>query len=46
MTVSIGVASLETHRELSQTSAVELLRTADRRLYASKQARKDRVAST
>jgi len=46
MTVSIGVAALETHRELSQTSAVELLRTADHRLYASKQARKDRVAST
>ncbi len=36
LSVSIGVTALETHRELSQTSAVELLREVDRQLYASK----------
>jgi two-component system, cell cycle response regulator len=46
ITVSIGVTALETHRDLSQTSAVELLREADRRLYASKQSGRDRVTST
>jgi two-component system cell cycle response regulator len=43
VTVSIGVTALETHRELSQTSAVELLRAADRGLYASKQSGKDQA---
>jgi diguanylate cyclase (GGDEF)-like protein len=46
ISVSIGVNALETHRDLSQTSAVELLREADRRLYANKQSGRNRVTST
>ena len=36
ITVSVGAAALETHRELSRTSPAELLREADRALYARK----------
>jgi GGDEF domain-containing protein len=45
VTVSIGVTSLETHGELSNTTAIELLRAADRGLYRSKQAGKDRITA-
>jgi two-component system, cell cycle response regulator len=45
VTVSIGVTSLETHGELSKTTAVELLRAADRGLYRSKQAGKDQITA-
>src|SRR5579863_6844521 len=43
ITVSIGVTALESHRDLSQTSAVELLREADRRLYTGKRAGRNRA---
>jgi two-component system, cell cycle response regulator len=46
ITVSIGVAAVETHRELSQTSAAELLREADRDLYTSKQSGKAQASAT
>jgi two-component system, cell cycle response regulator len=46
VTVSIGVTSLQTRRELSNTSAAELLRAADRGLYRSKQAGKDQITAT
>jgi two-component system cell cycle response regulator len=45
VTVSIGVTSLETHSELSNTTAIELLRAADRGLYRSKQAGKDQITA-
>jgi diguanylate cyclase (GGDEF)-like protein len=43
--VSVGTAALETHRELSRTSAAELLRAADRALYANKRSAKNRVTA-
>jgi diguanylate cyclase (GGDEF)-like protein len=46
LTVSIGATALETRRELSATSAVELLRAADQGLYTSKQSGKDQVTGT
>jgi two-component system, cell cycle response regulator len=46
VTVSIGVTSLQTRHELSNTSAAELLRAADRGLYRSKQAGKDQITAT
>jgi two-component system, cell cycle response regulator len=46
VTVSIGVTSLETCTELTNTTAVELLRSADRGLYRSKQSGKDRITAT
>ena len=36
VTVSVGVTTLETHSQLAQTTALELLREADRGLYANK----------
>jgi two-component system cell cycle response regulator len=36
VTVSVGVTALETDTQLAQTSALELLREADRGLYANK----------
>jgi diguanylate cyclase (GGDEF)-like protein len=45
LTVSIGVTALETRRELSITTAVELLRAADQGLYASKRSGKDQVTA-
>jgi two-component system cell cycle response regulator len=46
VTVSIGVTSLETCTELSNTTPVELLRSADRGLYKSKQSGKDQITAT
>ena len=46
VTVSIGVTSLETCTELTNTTAAELLRSADRGLYRSKQSGKDRITAT
>jgi two-component system cell cycle response regulator len=46
VTVSIGVTSLETRAELAIATAVELLRSADRGLYRSKQAGKDQITAT
>jgi predicted signal transduction protein with EAL and GGDEF domain len=46
VTVSIGVTSLETCTELSNTTPVELLRSADRGLYRSKQSGKDQITAT
>jgi two-component system, cell cycle response regulator len=43
ITVSVGATALETNRELSRTSAAELLRAADQALYASKRSTKDQV---
>jgi diguanylate cyclase (GGDEF)-like protein len=40
MSVSIGVAASETHREMPDTTALDLLLEADRGLYASKQSGK------
>jgi two-component system, cell cycle response regulator len=45
LAVSIGVMSLETTCELSNTSGAELLRAADARLYADKKCREDRLAA-
>jgi two-component system cell cycle response regulator len=45
VTVSIGVTSLETSTELTNTTAVELLRSADRGLYRSKQSGKDQITA-
>ena len=45
LTVSIGVTALETHRELMNTSVAELLRSADKGLYTSKQFGKDQVTA-
>jgi diguanylate cyclase (GGDEF)-like protein len=45
VTVSIGVTALETRSELSNTTAIELLRAADRGLYRSKQAGKDQITA-
>jgi two-component system, cell cycle response regulator len=45
ITVSIGVTALETAQELKSTSAAELLRTADRCLYASKRLGGDRATA-
>jgi diguanylate cyclase (GGDEF)-like protein len=44
-TVSIGVSALETPDELASLSVTELLRAADRCLYASKRLGKDRVTA-
>jgi len=38
--ISIGVTALETRPQLSSSSVLELLQTADQRLYASKQSRR------
>jgi two-component system cell cycle response regulator len=46
ITVSIGVTALETRRDLSSTTVMQLLRAADHGLYASKQSGKNRVTST
>jgi diguanylate cyclase (GGDEF)-like protein len=46
ITVSIGVTALETHRDLSQTSAADLLRAVDHGLYESKQSGKNKVTAT
>ena len=46
VTVSIGVTSLETCPELTNTTAAELLRSADRGLYRSKQSGKDQTTAT
>jgi diguanylate cyclase (GGDEF)-like protein len=46
LTVSIGVTTLETRRELLNTSAAELLRAADQGLYTSKQCGKDQVTAS
>lgn len=45
LTVSIGVSALETRRELTDTSAVELLHAADQGLYASKRSGKNQVTA-
>ncbi|HEY6925537.1 MAG TPA: diguanylate cyclase [Steroidobacteraceae bacterium] len=45
ITVSIGVAALETSAELDNTSARELLSTADRCLYTSKRLGRNRVTA-
>jgi diguanylate cyclase (GGDEF)-like protein len=45
-TVSVGATALETHRELSRTSAAELLRAADRQLYASKRSALNHAPAT
>jgi two-component system cell cycle response regulator len=45
ITVSIGVTALETAQELKSISAAELLRTADRCLYASKRLGGDRATA-
>jgi two-component system, cell cycle response regulator len=46
VTVSIGVTSLQTRTELANTTAVELLRSADQGLYRSKQSGKDQITAT
>jgi two-component system, cell cycle response regulator len=45
ITVSIGIAALETEQELAEASVVELLRAADRGLYASKRSGRDRATT-
>jgi diguanylate cyclase (GGDEF)-like protein len=45
VTVSIGVTALETYREISDTTAFELLNAADKGLYASKQSGKNQATS-
>jgi two-component system, cell cycle response regulator len=46
VTVSIGVTSLETCAELTNATAADLLRSADRGLYRSKQSGKDQITAT
>ena len=43
LTMSVGVTALETERELTETSMIELLRAADRCLCASKSLGRDRT---
>jgi two-component system cell cycle response regulator len=43
LTVSIGATALETARELTETSMIELLRAVDKCLYASKNLGRDRT---
>ncbi|HEY6925011.1 MAG TPA: diguanylate cyclase, partial [Steroidobacteraceae bacterium] len=43
LTLSIGATALESTRELTETSMVELLRAVDKCLYASKQLGRDRT---
>lgn len=45
VTVSIGVIALETHHELSRTTAAELLREADRQLYSNKRSKRNEAKS-
>jgi two-component system cell cycle response regulator len=45
ITVSIGISALETEQELSEASVLDLLRSADRGLYASKRLGRDRATT-
>jgi two-component system cell cycle response regulator len=45
ITVSIGISALETQQELREASVLELLRAADRGLYASKRSGRDRATT-
>jgi two-component system, cell cycle response regulator len=45
ITVSIGISVLETERELSEASVLDLLRAADQGLYASKRSGRDRATT-
>jgi two-component system cell cycle response regulator len=45
ITVSIGISALETQQELSEASVLNLLRAADRGLYASKRLGRDRATT-
>jgi two-component system cell cycle response regulator len=45
ITVSIGISALETEQELGEASVLELLRAADRGLYASKRSGRDRATT-
>ena len=45
MTISVGATALETHRDLSRTSAADLLRAADQALYANKRSIKDQMTA-
>jgi two-component system, cell cycle response regulator len=44
-TVSIGVSAIQTAQELAATSAIELMRAADRGLYSAKSSGKDQTTA-